>query len=115
MQGMMQQMQAHMQQMMQAHGSQGGMDMQGRSMDMQSSACVVSGPESVLSALSLGSVADLGLTEAQSTELAAILERARDEARAALTDEQRARLAAAPSQQGAACPEGHPAHAGGVG
>jgi len=121
MQEHMAQMQEHMQamqQMMQMHGQQGdgqgmqGMAGMGQQQGMQSGTCVVSASRTGLSALLLGGVTDLGLTDAQTSSLQAILDRARIDALEALTPEQRQRLEATPAAS--ACPRAQPpAGAGG--
>jgi len=116
MQQHMSQMQEHMQamqQMMQMHGQQGsgqgmqGMSGMGQQQAMQGGTCLTSGSQAGLSALLLGGVTDLGLTDAQTSSLQAILDRARSEALEALTPEQRQKLEAAPSAP-AACPRAQP-------
>jgi hypothetical protein len=104
MQQHMAQMQQHMQamqQMMEMHGQQ-GMSGMGQQQAMQGGTCVTSGGQAGLSALLLGGGTDLGLTEAQTSALQAILEKARTDALAALTPEQRQKLEAAPGVRG--CP-----------
>ena len=78
MQTMQERMQGMQQTMQQMHGQRDGMRPQG-------AACVTR---------NLGLGEDPGLSEEQRIELGAILERARSEALATLTDEQRVRLAA---------------------
>ena len=118
MQQHMAQMQEHMQAMqgmMQMHGQQGGQGMEGmqgmsgmgQQQAMQGGTCVTSGVQAGLSALLLGGVTDLGLTDAQTSSLQAILEKARTDALAALTPEQRQKLEAAPSVP-SACPRVQP-------
>ena len=118
MQQHMAQMQEHMQAMqgmMQMHGQQGGQGMEGmqgmsgmgQQQAMQGGTCVTSGVQAGLSALLLGGVTDLGLTDAQTSSLQAILEKARTDALAALTSEQRQKLEAAPSVP-SACPRVQP-------
>jgi hypothetical protein len=130
MQGMMERMQGMhemmqgMQQMMQSmhggggmqgmHGGGGMQGMQGQQGQQQPQTCIMRDPEGGLSALLLGSVADLGLSDAQRQELDQILARAQGEALAALTAEQRARLEAAPVLPRAVCPQAQ-ARAGGPG
>lgn len=103
---MHQQMQAMHEQMMQMHGQQGGMQgMQGGMQGMQGmgqqqamqGTCLASGSQAGLSALLLGSAADLDLTEAQRAQLQGVLDRARSEALEALTPEQRQKLEDAPA------------------
>ncbi len=65
--------------------------------------CVARGPEAGLSALFLGPVSTLGLTEAQKTQFEAILARAQAEALAGLTAEQRTRMEAAPPVMPGVC------------
>lgn len=103
-------MQAMHQQMMQMHGQAGGQAMEGMSGMAQQRAgtCVVSGSQVGLSALLLGSVGDLGLTEEQTSSLQAILEKARSDALEALTPEQRQRLEAAPAAPSVVCPRTQP-------
>jgi len=121
MQQHMAQMQEHMQAMqgmMQMHGQQGGQAMEGMSgmtgmsgmgqqQAMQGGTCVASGSRSGLSALLLGGVTDLGLTEAQTSSLQDILAKARSDALQALTPEQRQKLEAAPAVP-AVCPRAQP-------
>jgi predicted exporter len=85
-------MQAMQQQMMQMHGQRAS----------------EAGP----SALLLGSVADLGLTEEQQSRLQEALERARSEALQALTPEQRQKLEEAPTM-GSMCQQARPSAGGG--
>jgi len=110
--GMMQQMQARMQgmhQMMQMHGGRdGAQTMQGA----PSQTCIMSGPQVGLSALLLGSLADLALTETQRSQLQEILASAQRQALGALTAEQRLRLEAAPAQMSTMCPRAEGGAAG---
>jgi TolA-binding protein len=109
MQEHMAQMQEHMQAMqgmMQMHGQE-GMSGMGQQQAMQGGTCVTSGVQAGLSALLLGGVTDLGLTEAQTSSLEAILDQARTEALQALTPEQRQKLEAAPSAP-SVCPRAQP-------
>lgn len=115
MESMQQMKQEHMQDMqpggmqgMQMDRSQaGGQGMQGMGAQQQTRArdqsCLASSQQAGLSALLMGSTANLSLTDDQRAELDRILGRARTDALAALTPEQRARLEAAPTAP-ATCP-----------
>lgn len=84
------------------HGQQdGATGMQGMQQGMtgQRENCLASGSQGGVSALLLGSTADLQLTEAQRAALQQILDEAQDEALEALTPEQREKLEAAGSAQ----------------
>jgi hypothetical protein len=104
-----------MQEMMQARSQEGMQGMQqmqsgaamqgmaGQQMREQSQSCLASGPQAGLSALLMGPVGVLSLSDQQRSTLEEILERAQSEALEALTAEQRAQLEAAPTGAGLQC------------
>jgi hypothetical protein len=105
-----------MQEMMRARSQEGAMQgmqqmqngaaMQGmtpQQMRTPSQSCLASGPQAGLSALLMGPVGVLSLTDQQRSTLEEILAQAQSEALEALTAEQRAQLDAAPAGAGAQC------------
>jgi uncharacterized protein (DUF2342 family) len=111
MQSMQERMQSMHQMMQRMHGAQGGaqsMQAMGTQARGQTQNCIAGSPEGGLSALLMGAVRDLALTDAQRTRLEEILERAQGEALGALTPEQREQLESAPSPARPMCPPAQP-------
>jgi len=101
--------------MQQMQGQQNGSGMQGMTPQTRtpSQSCLASGPQAGLSALLMGPVGGLDLTEAQSGALEEIMARAQTAALAALTPDQRERLESAEPGTSPAC-QGTPRGSGGA-
>lgn len=107
MQSMQQMRQMRMQQSHTAGAQQGMQGMQGmggQQTRARDQSCIAGSQQAGLSALLMGSVAELGLTEEQGAELQEILDRAHDDALEALTPSQREQLEAGPVRPSATCP-----------
>jgi hypothetical protein len=106
----------HMQQMQgQQDGAQAIQAMDGHMPPSPGQTCLASRSEAGLTALLMGSVDALTLTEEQRSELQTVLGRARAEALEALTAEQRARLAESPGAVPSDCAAGQGATGGATG